>query len=311
MNKKYMAGAVLFVLSAALFCGIAWFYSYNKKNAADWRGRYVFAESRRKINYLGRINISDSEGSSINIRRDKDGNWRFAEAKDYYVNEDMLSAFFKLIKSSYIVSEYGSDDSTREKGTEIKIFDLDGQLLDDVTLGKRATGDMMWAYKGNNENNLYNITHEGGFSAYPVDWLPYPLLTIKTSEIKSVTINGKETDYSAFHKLLNNSSAWRNFARVLDFVDYQGLTLKSDLTTLPRDARIRQIDVLMLTGMFYKIMVMNVGNSYWMLVSMDAKKVFTKDAVNVATDTYRFYADWIFQLMDKQGKILFDDALLN
>lgn len=311
MNKKYMAGAVLFVLAAALFCGIAWFHSYNQKNATDWRGRFVFADSKNKINYLGRINISNSENGEINIHRDKDGNWRFAEAKDYYVNEDMLSAFFKLIKSSYIVSEYRSDEKLRKKGTEIKIFDLDGQLLDDVTLGKLTTSDMMWAYKGNNENNLYNITYEGGFSASPRDWLPYPLLSIKTAEIKSVTINGKERDYPAFNKLLSNSSAWRNFARVLNFVDYQGLTLKSDLTTLPPDVRIRQIDVLMLTGMFYKIMVMKVGNSYWMLVSMDAKKVFTKDAVNVAVNTYRFYADWIFQLMDEQGKVLFDDALLD
>lgn len=311
MNKKYMAGAVLFVFAATLFCGIAWFHSYSKKNATDWHGRFVFAESKNKINYLGRINISNPESGEINIHRDKDGNWRFAEAKDYYVNEDMLSAFFKLIKSSYIVSEYLEDEKLRPKGTEIKTFDLDGQLLDDITLGKHTTSDMMWAYKGNNENNLYNITYEGGFSAYPRDWLPYPLLSIKTSEIKSVTINGKERDYSAFNKLLSNSSAWRNFARVLDFVDYQGLTLKSDLTSLPPDVKIRQIDVLMLTGMFYKIMVMKVGNSYWMLISMNAQKVFTKDAINVAVGTYRFYADWIFQLMDEQGKVLFDDALLD
>ena len=63
--------------------------------------------------------------------------------------------------------------------------------------------------------------------------------------------------------------------------------------------------------MFYKLTVLNVDNAYWVLISMDAQKVFAKEAINVAANTYRFYADWVFQLMEQQGKVLFNEELIN
>lgn len=318
MTKKYILGSILFVLTSLLILAGVWGYS-RYRQGANVRGEYALSATRDKINYLGNIKISTSSGGEFNIHRLSDGSWRFKEAKDYYVNEDMLASFFKMVKNSVIVSVLPVDDEflqqnnlTKETGIKVETYDYDGKLLDKVILGKWIPEQQLMMIKSSaNEHYAYAVSAINNFSGSPQDWIPYPLLNIKTSEIKSVIINGNKKDYREFNKLLSSSSAWREFARVLDFVEYQGLTYKSDLADLPPDTKVRQIDVLMLTGMFYKLTVLNVGTSYWVLISMDAQKVFTREAINVAADTYRYYADWVFQLMEEQGKALFNGELLD
>ena len=318
MTKKYILGSILFVLTSLLILAGVWGYS-RYRQGANVRGEYALSATRDKINYLGNIKISTSSGGEFNIHRLSDGSWRFKEAKDYYVNEDMLASFFKIVKNSVIVSVLPVDDAflqqnnlTKETGIKVETYDYDGKLLDKVILGKWIPEQQLMMIKSSaNEHYAYAVSAINNFSGSPQDWIPYPLLNIKTSEIKSVIINGNKKDYREFNKLLSSSSAWRELARVLDFVEYQGLTYKSDLADLPPDTKVRQIDVLMLTGMFYKLTVLNVGTSYWVLISMDAQKVFTREAINVAADTYRYYADWVFQLMEEQGKALFNGELLD
>ncbi len=318
MTKKYILGSILFVLTSLLILAGVWGYS-RYRQGANVRGEYALSATRDKINYLGNIKISTSSGGEFNIHRLSDGSWRFKEAKDYYVNEDMLASFFKIVKNSVIVSVLPVDDAflqqnnlTKETGIKVETYDYDGKLLDKVILGKWIPEQQLMMIKSSaNEHYAYAVSAINNFSGSPQDWIPYPLLNIKTSEIKSVIINGNKKDYREFNKLLSSSSAWRELARVLDFVEYQGLTYKSDLADLPPDTKVRQIDVLMLTGMFYKLTVLNVGTSYWVLISMDAQKVFTREAINVAADTYRYYADWVFQLMEEQGKALFNGDLLD
>lgn len=318
MTKKYILGSILFVLTSLLILAGVWGYS-RYRQGANVRGEYALSATRDKINYLGNIKISTSSGGEFNIHRLSDGSWRFKEAKDYYVNEDMLASFFKMVKNSVIVSVLPVDDAflqqnnlTKETGIKVETYDYDGKLLDKVILGKWIPEQQLMMIKSSaNEHYAYAVSAINNFSGSPQDWIPYPLLNIKTSEIKSVIINGNKKDYREFNKLLSSSSAWRELARVLDFVEYQGLTYKSDLADLPPDTKVRQIDVLMLTGMFYKLTVLNVGTSYWVLISMDAQKVFTREAINVAADTYRYYADWVFQLMEEQGKALFNGELLD
>ena len=76
MNKKYIAGVILFVLLALFLLGGAWLYSRNKEGS-NLRGKYTFAVSRDKINYLGGIKIVSPENGEISIYRLADGSWRF------------------------------------------------------------------------------------------------------------------------------------------------------------------------------------------------------------------------------------------
>lgn len=318
MTKKYILGSVLFVLTALVILVGVWCYSRYQQEA-NVRGQYIFSATKDKINYLGNIKISTPSGGEFNIHRLPDGSWRFKEAKDYYVNEEMLASFFRLVKNSVIISVLPINDEflqqnnlTEKSGIEVETYDFDGKLLDKLILGKlMPEQQLIMVRNSENEHYAYAANAVNIFSSSPQDWIPYPLLSIKTSEIKSVIINNKKRDYKEFNNLLLHSPAWRDLVGVLNFVEYQGLTYKSDLADLPPDVKVRQIDVLMLTGMFYKLTVLNVNDTYWVLISMDAQKVFTKDAINVAANTYRFYADWIFQLMDKQGEILFNEALLD
>ncbi|MBR1600882.1 MAG: hypothetical protein IJ677_04820 [Alphaproteobacteria bacterium] len=318
MTKKHILGSVLFVLVSLLMLTGGWFYS-RYKQGVNVRGEYTFATTKNKIDYLGNIKVSTANGVGFNIYRRQDGSWRFKEVKDYFVNEDVLAAFFNMVKNSVIVSVLPVDEQflkqnslTAETGTEIETYDYDGKLLNKIILGKwNPKQQLMMVKNSENEHYAYEVSAVNNFSGLVKDWIPYPLLSIKTSDIKSVVINGNKKDYQEFNNKLTHSVAWRNMAGVLNFMEYQGLTFKSDLANLPPDVKVRQIDVLMLTGMFYKLTVFNIHNSYWVLISMDAQKVFAREAINVAADTYRFYADWVFQLMDEQGVALFNDALLN
>jgi len=316
MNKKYIEWAILFVLSAMLLLSGVWFYS-EYKYKGDVRGKYTFAHTKAKINYLGNIKIVSPESGEMNIYRLDDGGWRFKEAKEYYINEERLSAFFDMVKNSIIVSVQRTDadfmeknDLNTEKGILVATYDYDGNLLDEIILGKQSPEQgLFWARKANDENYAYVINSITGFSAVAPDWLPYPLLSIKTDEIKWVSINGDKTDYKEFNKLLANSSAWRDLAGILSYLDYYGLDFKSEFIDLPEDTRVRQIDVGMLNGMIYKLTVLDIGNTYWVVISMDAKKIFMIDAMKVAAETYRYYADWVFRLSDEQGEKLFSDNL--
>jgi len=316
MNKKYIAGVILFVLAALTVWGGAWLYNAHKSEA-DVRGKYTFARTKDKINYLGNIKISAPESGEINIFRFQDGSWRFKEAKEYFVNEEMLSAFFNMVRRSVIISSVQADDEflannnlSENTGITIKIYDYDGNLLDEVVFGAiDEEKNTSWIRRNDASTYVYNISSVGGVSASAQDWLPYPLLSIKTSEIKSVTINGEKTDYREFNRRLRRFAVWRDFARTLEFLDYYGLTFKSDLADLPEYTKVRQIDVGMLNGMIYKLTVLNVDGMYWIVISMDANKVFTSGAINMAAGTYRYYSDWVFRLSDEQGNILFDEML--
>ena len=316
MNKKYIAGVILFVLLALFLLGGAWLYSRNKEGS-NLRGKYTFAVSRDKINYLGGIKIVSPENGEISIYRLADGSWRFKEAKEYFVNEDMLSAFFKMIKSSIILStverEGGlaeKNNLTAERGTVLKTYDYEGKLLDDVILGKQIEGNQAWLSKADNESYVYTVSEVNGVFDLPQNWLPYPLLSIETAAIKSVTAGGEKTDYNELGRKIKHSAAWRDLVRSLNFLEYYGLTFKSDLADLPDYAQIRRIDVKMLNGMIYKLTAIYVDDSYWIVISMDAGNIFMAEAAELASRAYRYYADWVFRLSDEQGRTFFADDLV-
>lgn len=315
MNKKYIEGVVLFVLLALFVLGGAWLYSRNKEGS-NLRGKYTFAETRDKINYLGSIKMVSPENGEITIYRLEDGSWRFKEAKEYFVNEEMLAAFFKMIKSSIILSAVQpkgdfaeKNNLTAEKGITLKTYDYDGKLLDDVILGGKIGEDRGWLIRPDKASYAYTVSEVNGISDLPQNWLPYPLLSIDTESVKSVTVDGEKIDYDGFKRKIKRSAAWRNLFRNLNFLEYFGLTFKSDLADLPDYAQIRRIDVKMLNGMIYKLTAIYVDDSYWIVISMDADNVFMAEAVEVAASTYRYYADWVFRLSDEQGRTLFDEAL--
>lgn len=316
MNKRYIEWVVIFVLSAMLVLGGSWLYS-RYKQGSDIRGKYTFAQTKEKINYLGNIKIISQESGEMNFYRLSDGSWRFKEAKDYFVSDEMLSFFFNMVKNSIILSVRKSDNDfveknnlTADKGTVVQTYDYDGNLLDNIILGNKSNvPELFWSRNAGNEQYAYEISAINGFSSSVQNWVPYPLLSIKTDEIKWISINGEKTDYKEFNRLLKRSSAWRDLVRALNFLDYYGVDFKSDFVNLPQDTKVRQIDVGMLNGMIYKLTLLDTADAYWIVISMDADRVFLVDAVDVAANTYRYYADWVFRLSDEQGTILFSNSL--
>lgn len=316
MNKKYIIGVFIFVLSALLVLGAAWFYS-GYKQRGNMYGKYIFASTKDKSDYLGRIRIVSPEGDEINVYRLEDGSWRFKEAKDYFVNESALASFFNIVKKSIIVSVRSIDEDfmeksnlTDSKGVSVQTYDYDGNLLDDIVWGiLDEERSVFWTRRKDDNKYAFAVSAINGFPQKPQDWIPYPLLSIQTSEIKSITINGEKTDYREFNKKIRRFGAWRDLVGALNYLEYYGLTFKSDLADLPSDTKIRKIDVGMLNGMIYKLTLLDTADAYWVVISMDANKIYMIEAAQVAMDKYRYYADWVFRLSDEQGRILFSESL--
>ena len=183
MNKKYIQGVVIFVLFTLILLGGAWLYVRNKQES-NLRGKPVFAATKAKINYLGDIKIISPENGEINIYRLKDGGWRFKEANEYFVNEEMLASFFKMLKESIIMSEAVKPEGdfseknnlTADKGIVLQTYDYEGNLLDDVVVGKQTGKDQVWILKSGTTPYAYTASGINGISDLPENWLPHHML---------------------------------------------------------------------------------------------------------------------------------------
>ena len=214
-----------------------------------------------------------------------------------------------MIKNSIILSAVEPKDDFAEKGITLKTYNYEGRLLDDVILGKKIGEDRALLIRPGKASYVYTVSEANGISDLPQNWLPYPLLSIDTEDVKSVDVEGEKTDYNELKRKIKRSTAWRNLFKSLNFLEYYGLTFKSDLADLPDYAQIRRINVKMLNGMIYKLTAIYVDDSYWLVISMDAGNVFMAEAIEVAASTYRYYADWVFRLSDEQGRTFFDETL--
>ena len=311
MNKKYICLAFLFVIIAFMALVGSWFWA-RYRESANVRGEYVFAVTRGNMENLHHIQIISPNGAEINLYREEEV-WKFREANNYFANTDSIASFLYMVNTSIIY-----DVGTIEKGTEdkygldeqnavmVKTYDANGALLDEVIFGK-LDGEGKYRFAGDKKykKRFYKITSDSGFSDFAQNWIPYPLLNIDRGDVIGLDtaigklagreLNTFERRYIYWHKILDN----------LSFIDYMGLSLKTDLRNLPEKIVPHRLDIIMIGGLIYQFDVYYIEDSYWLAITLKTEKIARKEVFPFVEENQKYFADWLFHLNFEQGGLFY------
>ncbi|MBP1532166.1 MAG: hypothetical protein ILA52_01545, partial [Alphaproteobacteria bacterium] len=190
-----------------------------------------------------------------------------------------------------------------DNAVKLITYNQKGKVLDEIWLGKRTADGESAVIRRKNGKYFYTINEVTDFSGEAQDWVPYPLLNIDSDIIKKVAVNGTEFSAEKLQKILPYSKKWLSLFNTLRFIDYQGIEYKKALDNV-KVHRTQEIEVTIIGGLIYKLTIYDVGDSFWLAVTLASEKVAHKDVVTFVKNNQMYFADWIFQLNEEQGQVL-------
>ncbi len=318
MRKKYLIAIILFVvfsLSALAFS----FWYITRQSEKNMRGQYFFANTRKNIQNIGLIKMITPENGDINIYYEK-GVWRFMEAADYFINTDMLAIFYKMVNDSIIVTvndvDFGSkklmtakDASESEQGTQVVVYDMDGNVLDDVVIGDVTQSGKERLARYTNGHYAYGISSANPFSGEASAWIPMPLLEVKNYMLESLKIGDKKLNREQLNVLISSSKVVKDVVNAVSFVFYDGIVSRHDFETDFPDSKAKRIVLETDVGEVYVLDVYKIDETYWLSVKLTTTKIFVRGVKELVDSNQVYYADWVFQLNEEQGAVLYEAQL--
>lgn len=311
MPKKYWIISLCVALGMVLLAGLSVWYA-KVRSGLNRRGEYTFAQTRQKAALLQKVKLSTADGE-LEIY-DNGGEWRIKEAADYFADAGQLASFYKMINNSVIVAvaevqkdklaEYGLD---KEHKTLVETFDAEGNLLDKVALGGGyADGEYRFVML-NGFPFVYSISEAGGFSGEAGDWMPFPLFEIPASQVSRITVSAGAFVPENLLPETANSKKMKEFLGALLYMNYNGIALKKDF--MADFAKIESHKIVAETkiGLVYNLEVYKTAaDDYWLAVELGSSRLPRKEVTLFVENNQKYFADWVFNLDDEQGKILYD-----
>ena len=249
----------LFIVLGSVFC-----YQI-RQDTLSARGQYTFKNTKNNIAKLSAIKINTAQSGEINMYL-KDGAWYMKEAKDYFINPQALANFFNMINNSLVITKqknfsknFPSNNLLTEEesknfvgmGTEIKTYDDNGNLLDDVIIGRPTGKSGHFFARQMKTAHQQIISGAEKFSGSAVDWLPLPLLQIEQKLVKMVDINGYSLDAEQLYFLWENSGLIKDFFAVLKNINYQGIIYRDEFFESSGEIIPQQLRITMMGGLIY------------------------------------------------------------
>ncbi|MBO6281073.1 MAG: DUF4340 domain-containing protein [Alphaproteobacteria bacterium] len=321
MNKKNLKIVVIFIFIMFIALGGVLWYRYVT-NTERMRGQYTFTRVRQEIKNIGKIVMTTPRSGTVTVYRDHDV-WRFKEASDYFVNMKMLSNFYTMINGSVITSVQKAPSELLKKhnllaaeesdngdgeGTEVAVYDNDGQLLDDIILGDRDSNDETFVFaRPKGKNYIYVVSNIGRFSGEAQAWIPYPLLQVLNQHIESIDVDGVSLNRQQLTKLTYDSIRIRKMLDCLAFLNYQGIAKKDDFFASAKDVRPKQIIFNMIGGLIYVFRIYSVNGDYWLGIDLKTASLAHKEIAPFVENNQKYFSDWVFQLFDDEGEILYEE----
>lgn len=315
MSKKLLWSALI-VLVLGIFAAFSGWYAHRRL-WLNVRGNYTFAQTRGNIARLQRIKMTTADGE-INVY-EKDGIWYLKEAADYFVNAGQLAAFYNMLNNSVIVAadenktsewqSYGLDDAQK---IAVETFDDDGNLLDKINISGGSSDEEFRYAKRDEYPYVYTISAVGAFSGAAGAWMPFPLLEIPAKIIENIKLPDASLSKEAVAAYLPKSASLQNLTAALSYISYQGIAFKKDFTADFPQAAPHQIRVETEIGLVYVLNVYQPAeNDYWLAVSLESTRLARKEVQPFIAENQKYFADWVFNLDDSQGKILFNSRAVN
>ena len=312
MIKRYVRQALAFLaITALLFGGAMWHRRHI--SAGQVRGQFAFEQTRDNIRQLGKIQMTTAEGGEVNIYY-QNGDWFFKEAKDYFINVRSLSEFYNMANNSLIEAVRPANEAdlkdkqlTSESGTKIVTYDVAGNVLDEMIIGKHLTGASAYAYNPKSQDYYYIISDVGAFSGAPTDWIPYPLLTIDERMLRVIKTEKNTLSRMQINQMSAADSGMQRVLDVLSFISYDGVSVKSELlSNEARNIKPRKIKITMVGGLIYDFEIYKIEDLYWLGVTLKTDKVAHKEVPSFVKNNQKYFADWLFLMNTRQGRILYE-----
>lgn len=298
MRKRYFISIILLVLLSLGSLKLALDH-LQTKSLQNILGSYTFNNTKAKLFDLGRVTLSGDNGQEFNLYYEN-GIWYFEEAGDYFVDDEAMHAFYKMINNSALIS---NAEEPEEKSTaiNIKTYDTAGNLLDDIDIN-----GMTMNYAG--KSDFYQISNVEKVSLNPADWLPSPLLKINPEMIAALNINGKYAEKSLWEESTQFSDNLSNFFKTLKKVDYVGIMPDEMFDEEYPEAEVKDITVYIVGGLIYRLKVYFIGDEYYLRIEADRELIARREVNKIIDIKNMYYKGWSFLLPDLQGKTLFESA---
>lgn len=306
MTKKYWVWAVLFVFFAAISFAASKQYR-QKVDETLVRGHYAFADVRQNIQRMHKIELTEN-GQNITLYRDGDF-WHFKEAADYFVNNQMLMGLYDIINNAMIISMQPVDEKIiadlQQNGVIVKIFDKENKLLEEMSVAAESDKDKSrLAYK-KGAHVIYRIGPVKIFSGKAEFWMPMPLLALAEDAIAGIYFNDTYISSEVFPEAKAQTMVVRQLLSLLQYLPYNGIALQQDFATANFDAKPISMNIYLKSGLIYKLNLYAFSDSYWLKINLAAEKIANMYVPEQIEQLRPYYADWVFQLSNEDGKILY------
>lgn len=318
-NKYWKIVAVCSVLLIVLTAYSLWYI--KQKAGLNLRGQYIFAQTKENISALQKIKLTTPDTGEINIYLKNDGVWHFAEAADYFVNPEQLSAFYYMVNNAVITAIDKNSDfaktallepsaaSRQEEGTLVETYDFNGNLLDKIIIGK-PLADAEYRFARNPEYPYtYTISSVQGFSGRADAWIPFPLLQIPLDAVESIKLADDTLSAQAIQTYFSRSTQLRQLVSNITYLAYNGIAYKKDFEEDFSDVTPHKIIVETSLGLIY---VLNIykpePDEYWLTIKLEHTKIPQKDVIKFVQENQKYFENWIFNLDAAQGKMLYNSS---
>jgi hypothetical protein len=307
MNKKYILAAFIFALFA--FIGLYAAVSYQKhQNAISARGHYVFEQMRSQIPLMSHIRLQNSDEEEINLYHQGDL-WHFREAADYFVNNETLAAFYDFINNSTITDiQKASDEQITEFGnqsTEIHILDDNENVLAHFWLADKINPDKTRNLLMSDSKYIYTVSRARTDFGATDAWVPMPLLQIPYDDITGIDFDEQYITGQALEIARKQFDFIKDLIDALGYTLYDGIITRANFLQAYPNLKPQSIKVHLFGGLIYQLDTYAVDGSYWLSITIATERIVRTPVMKLANSLQPFYADWLFQLTDEQGKIIY------
>ena len=247
-------------------------------------------------NYEGNVKNNTEE---INLYYN--GTWYFEEAANYFVDEKSMQSFFDTINNSVLIENAAKPLSDNDY-INIKTFDTENNLLDDIYIYKNNPEVIKYADNG----NLFKATKTNSIPLNPEQWLPSPLLAIEESDISAVNINGFYAPKAELDEIKPFTKNIEEFFKILQNVNYDGIIGKELFREEYPQANMKEIKLYLEGGLNYILQIYKTEDGYYVQISPERELIAHILVNKIIEEKKQYYDNWLFLLDDKQGNFLFN-----
>ena len=193
----------------------------------------------------------------------------------------------------------------KENGTVIKIYDDEGKLLTDTVLANKAQKDKSRLAYQNGSSKIYRVAPVKMFSGSTQAWVPMPLLAIAQKDIAGIEFGETFISGNVLAEAKMENSAVRKFLSMLGFVAYDGIVRRQDFIAAYSDITPLTSNIHLYSGLIYRLNLYAFKDAYWLGIALSAEKIARQDVPQLIAEKNPYYADWLFQLSNQDGEILY------